>query len=130
MKNRKFILLLQEFAKLAKCSHLDIEDEQSMLCCYENVDCYIEDGSHIRLNDQLIIITPMLNVISANTQVVFNSNFSLSRDGYFVEVKGKGCCYIRHVLMPEQPQVLLSIINETVTIVKRIQKEILMYVVD
>ncbi|MCX8985952.1 hypothetical protein [Citrobacter portucalensis] len=130
MKNRKFLFLLQEFAKLIQCHCNDIEAEQSMLCRYEDIDCYLEDGSHIRLNNQLIIIIPMSNVISAKTQVILNSNFSLSRDGYFAEVKGKGCCYLRHVPLPEQPQRLLSIISETVTIIRRIQKEIHLYVVD
>ncbi|ENM5780274.1 hypothetical protein I2709_000341 [Vibrio mimicus] len=124
MANRKFQLLMSEFAQLTNGKSVNLNADQSLVCHYSGVDCYVEDGARIGLHGQMILIVPIAKKLAAKQQVHLNSSFDLTRDGYLAEVKSYGCCFVRHLIAPEHPQVMVKFLSETVSVVNKLKSEI------
>ncbi|MCX8768733.1 hypothetical protein [Vibrio parahaemolyticus] len=124
MANRKFQLLMSEFTQLTNGKSINLNVDQSLACHYSGMDCYVEDGARIGLHGQVLVIVPIVKKLAARQQVRLNSSFDLTRDGYVAEVKSYGCCFVRHLVAPEHPQVLLKFLSETVSVVNKLKSEI------
>ncbi|CAH8242354.1 conserved hypothetical protein [Vibrio aestuarianus] len=123
MRNNKFTLLISEFSVLSSNIPIMLDATQALVCHYAGVDCYLEDGARIGIQEQLLIVIPLNKKISSKKQTAYNSDFSLTRDGYITEINNRGCCYIRHRLIPDHPQQLARYLSDTVNIVNHFMKE-------
>ncbi|MCX8763596.1 VPA1352 family putative T3SS effector [Vibrio parahaemolyticus] len=124
MENRKFSLLINEFAQMTKQGRLTLETEQGLICHYKNRDIRIENGQRIGLKGQIVIVAPLKQKVTSRVQGKINGPFSLSKDGYLTEIKSLGCCLVRHISMPEHPRMLLEEVNQSLVILNQILKEI------
>lgn len=124
MKNRKFSLLINEFSQMSKLGNIKLGAEQCLVCHYKGRDIRIEDGQRIGLTNHIVIVAPLNVTVSREIQGEINGNFALSKDSYLAEIKSLGCCLIRHCVLPEYPRTLLGEVNQSLSIVNKILKEI------
>lgn len=69
MANRKFQLLMSEFAQLTNGKSINLNADQSLACHYSGMDCYVEDGARIGLHGQVLVIVPIVKKLAARQQV-------------------------------------------------------------
>ncbi len=124
MKNRKFALLVNEFAQMIGQSAVSLERDQGLICHYQGCDLRIEEGQRIGLSNQIVVLAVVGQKVASKTQVKINGSFALSKDGYLAEIKKLGCCLVRHIPMPEHPRTLLEEVNNSLTLAKQIRQEI------
>lgn len=130
MINRKFSFISQEFSKLVSGAVVEVNSHQALLCRYKDTELYIEDGSKIKLNDSIILYSPLGETLSPERQVEFNSDFNITRDGYLTNISNLDTCFVRHFVIPEHPQSLVNILSTTVDIVVELKKEMSINVVN
>ncbi|MDE1221990.1 hypothetical protein MCT05_14370 [Vibrio aestuarianus] len=59
MRNNKFTLLISEFSVLSSNIPIMLDATQALVCHYAGVDCYLEDGARIGIQEQLLIVIPL-----------------------------------------------------------------------
>ncbi|AYV25084.1 hypothetical protein L1D61_25440 [Vibrio mediterranei] len=131
MEDRKFFLLIDEFANLNQGSSIKLESGDALVCQYKERQIIVENGTRLGLDGQIVLMAKLnQQSLSANLSLELNADFRLTTDGYIARISDHNFYFMRHITLPEHPQELFRLLNKFAVQVTILDTEIKRHVVD